>query len=503
MTAGDLAAKDSLAEGLQLLGDAALQVRVDALTLLAQLRYGLGDPAGAAAAREIALDLLDSRDPGWQDTLAGQLSVATFHPPLRRAAEQRLAPVLADSRSGRPPSQPGLLAHVTLRLAFAGDPPAAVRGMAERALAADPLLGVVGHGTLLGLVVHSLVIAGELAAAEAAAETGLTAAHEQGDVLAYASASYHRGLARFNQGALTTALADLEVARVPLAAGWTSAAGWIGWLLARVQLEYGDHSAAADALLLGDGRPEDSMDSPLLLHAHAELALAQGRALEAFDAACAAGRRLAEIYDVDHPGLLPWRTTAALAAHHAGDRARARRLAAEAVERARATGVAQATGTALRVAGLVARPEPDIDLLTEAADMLERTPAALEHARALIDLGAALRRAGRHDPARGPLREGLAAAHRAHARPLAERARTELHALGLRPRRTAVTGIDALTPAERRVALLALHGQSNRQIAQTLFVTIKTVETHLARAYRKLAISSRGQLHDTFAHIIE
>ena len=87
-----------------------------------------------------------------------------------------------------------------------------------------------------------------------------------------------------------------------------------------------------------------------------------------------------------------------------------------------------------------------------------------------------------------------------HARPLAERARAELHTLGLRPRRTAVIGIDSLTPAERRVALLALHGQSNRQIGQALFITAKTVETHLARTYRKLAITNRRQLSDVMAH---
>lgn len=105
-----------------------------------------------------------------------------------------------------------------------------------------------------------------------------------------------------------------------------------------------------------------------------------------------------------------------------------------------------------------------------------------------------LRQAGRRAACAQPLREGLAIADARHARPLADRARAELRSLGLRPRRAAVLGVDALTPAERRVALLALHGQSNRQIAQNLFITTKTVETHLARAYRKLAISNRHEL---------
>jgi DNA-binding CsgD family transcriptional regulator len=77
---------------------------------------------------------------------------------------------------------------------------------------------------------------------------------------------------------------------------------------------------------------------------------------------------------------------------------------------------------------------------------------------------------------------------------LTETARLELQALGLRPRRTAVTGPDSLTPTERRVADLAASGLTNRQIAEALFVTVKTVETHLARVYTKLGITSRADL---------
>lgn len=104
----------------------------------------------------------------------------------------------------------------------------------------------------------------------------------------------------------------------------------------------------------------------------------------------------------------------------------------------------------------------------------------------------------RRRPGRRPLREGLALADQLHARQLAERARAELLAAGARSRRAAVTGINALTPAEQRVALLALHGDGNAMIAQTLFVTTKTIETHLNRAHRKLGITSRRQLRDVF-----
>jgi DNA-binding CsgD family transcriptional regulator len=125
---------------------------------------------------------------------------------------------------------------------------------------------------------------------------------------------------------------------------------------------------------------------------------------------------------------------------------------------------------------------------------LERSPARLEHAHALVDYGAALRRRGDRRAAREPLRHGLDIAAAASAHPLAERARQELTATGIRVRRDAQTGVAALTPSERRIAEHAATGATNPQIAQALFITVKTVEMHLGNAYRKLDITSRRQL---------
>jgi DNA-binding NarL/FixJ family response regulator len=92
------------------------------------------------------------------------------------------------------------------------------------------------------------------------------------------------------------------------------------------------------------------------------------------------------------------------------------------------------------------------------------------------------------------LREGLQLADRMGATQLLTTARHELRALGLRPRRSAVSGPGSLTPTERRVAELAASGLTNRQLAEALFVTVKTVETHLARTYQKLGTRSRAEL---------
>ena len=487
-TGGEAAADEPLAEALTLLSPAQVHARADTLAVLARVHHARGDLAQAALASGQALDLLDPRDPAWEEALADYMSVATFRLSLVPDSANRIAPMLAAARQGRPPQCPRLAAHVTLRR---------VRALAELALADDPFVNRADHGTLFGLVAHALVLAGEWAAAEAAADAALAAATRRGDFLAHCSACFHRALSRFRRGALTAALADLETAQTSPGAGWRSAVGWIWALTAEVHLDLDDHPAAREALRLAGPRPADEVDAALVGHARARLALAEHDPETALSAARNAGR-LSRAFGMDHAGLLPWRTTAALAAHHLGDHEQARQLAAVALDRARATAVTADIGAAQRTAGLVAEPGDAIEILAAAAATLAGTPAVLDHAQTLVDLGAALRRAGQRTASLRPLREGLALAERLHVRALVTRARTELHASGARPRRTAITGIDALTPAERRVTLLALNGYANAAIAQTLFVTSKTVETHLSRAYRKLGITGRQELQKVY-----
>jgi len=177
-----------------------------------------------------------------------------------------------------------------------------------------------------------------------------------------------------------------------------------------------------------------------------------------------------------------------------GDAPGARALMDESLAVARAWGAERAVGAALHVAGLL---DGDIDRLREAAELLAASPARLWEARALVDLGAALRRANQRRASRDPLRAGLALAERCGAAPLAERARRELAASGGRvPARPDAT---ELTASEQRVAELAASGLSNPQIPQRLFVTIKTVEMHLSNAYRKLGVRSRHELPGALA----
>ena len=188
-----------------------------------------------------------------------------------------------------------------------------------------------------------------------------------------------------------------------------------------------------------------------------------------------------------------WRSALALTLA-ADDPGEALRLVNTDLELARQAGLPRPAGVALRTRGMLTGGRPGLDDLREAAEVLASCGAELEHARALVELGAALRRSNQRTAAREPLREGLDLAYRCGAGRLAQRATDELRATGARPRRASLTGLEALTPSERRVAELAAGGMSNPEIAQAVFVTLNTVEGHLRRVYQKLSVGSRTQL---------
>jgi DNA-binding CsgD family transcriptional regulator len=270
--------------------------------------------------------------------------------------------------------------------------------------------------------------------------------------------------------------------------------------LALVLVDAGRVTEAADVLAAAEAEvtAESALHQRAILdHALATVAWAQGRFGEATHGFLAAGERLAPINSLN-PAALDWRSPAALALAGTGERQRARRLSAEAVALARRFGAARAVGVALRADALV-QESVSVDALGEAAAVLASSPARLEHARVLVDYGAALRRGGRRREAREPLLEGMDAAARCGAAPLVARAREELLAAGARPRRVLRRGADALTASERRIARMAADGRSNPEIAQALFVTVRTVESHLGHVYRKLDIAGREALAERLA----
>jgi DNA-binding CsgD family transcriptional regulator len=204
--------------------------------------------------------------------------------------------------------------------------------------------------------------------------------------------------------------------------------------------------------------------------------------------------RLEREWDIHTPAFSTWRADAAPLLASLGRHDEARALAREELERCTAFGAPGPLGVSLRTLGLIEPGVSGIGLLEQAVACLQRSPAQLEHALALLELGAATRRAGRRGDAREPLREALELARACGADAIAVRAHDELTAAGARPRRDPTESRSNLTASELRVARMAAEGMTNRQIAQALFLTENTIETHLRSVFRKLQIRSRSQL---------
>jgi DNA-binding CsgD family transcriptional regulator len=374
---------------------------------------------------------------------------------------------------------------------------AAAGDLAERALGAG--LPVNPHHAWAGLALVALAIADRLDAARQHADEILADARERGAALTVATVLAHRAVIDVRRGDLVSAEADTQAA-IELASDLVGSEFVLVLAAPEAVLAGLDRDATPESLrqvLDGTGADDDTefMARGLVRHASGVLRAAAGNHEAAIEELRACG--------LDHPMLggenpawVPWRSAAALSLAELGRHDEAREMAADELRRAQSFGAQRAIGIALRAQALVGPPAKRSETLASALAVLESSPARLEHARVLIDLGATFRAAGQRRAAREPLLDGLALAARCGATALERRARAELAAIGVRPRTTERSGEDSLTPSEQRVAELAATGDTNREIAQALFVTEKTVETHLGRAFRKLDISSRRQLPD-------
>jgi DNA-binding CsgD family transcriptional regulator len=309
-----------------------------------------------------------------------------------------------------------------------------------------------------------------------------------------------RSFCRVLDGDVVQGLADAERA-VDLVRSIDVGMFNITWHMAQIwaMTDRGELDAARELMLreLPAGSVEHGFFGALAHRVRARLHSALGEHEAARRALRASAERI-EWLPFANPEIVGWRPDLARTEAVLGNGEEAARLATEGVLLAQEAGGARGIGIALAGQGAVAGPE-GVETLRESVEILAATRARLQHARALVDLGAALRRANHRKEAREPLREGLDIAHRCGARALEDRARTELEATGARPRSAVLSGADSLTPSEARVARLAVEGMTNREIAQGLFVTAKTVETHLRHVYQKLGISKRGELDSALA----
>lgn len=382
---------------------------------------------------------------------------------------------------------------LALRAAFEARPLAAAS--ARRGLSDGLLIRHPNADSPLVCGWLALLSAEDDAARESLAQ-GRQEAYRQGSIRAYGPVHAFAALDQLWRGNLAEAEREGRAAVEAVErSGVRLGRPFVAPILADVLAERGDLAGAAAAMAWA-GLPEEPPPvGPMYFYAdtRARLLRRAGHAERAAEAALDAGRLFAT-FGGDNPALVPWRTEAARALHQIGRSARAAELALAEVAVARRWGASRPLGRALRVAGVVLGPDEGFALLTEAVDVLAGSLARLEYTKALVTLAEEAGRRGDRAWARELLDNAVTLAASCDCPPLLDRVHAALAALGVRPAAREPGDAAVLTSSERRVAELAAAGLANREIAETLFVTPKTVELHLTNTYRKLRISGRVQL---------
>lgn len=359
--------------------------------------------------------------------------------------------------------------------------------LAERALARQPYPPPVDASTS---TIVSLIGIEDFEGAQRLCEDTMASARQRAALPGLAAIASFSAWAMLNCGELADAEAQVRWAldRATGIFAMDAVAHLVEILVERGELD------VAEAELGRIPAPLDSHSimAVTFLMARGRLRAIQERHAEALRDFLLAGQRCESLGIV--MAMYNWRSQAAIMQWCLERTDAARELARAEIEITRAAGRPRALGIALRASGLIENGKAGLDLLAESIRVLETSPARVELARALADYGAALRRAGQRAQARTVLEQALDAAHHCGARQIAAQARDELVAAGAKPRREAITGRDALTASELRVARLAAAGRTNREIAQSLFITAKTASAHLTRVYRKLGVTRRNQL---------
>ena len=471
------------------------QARAQAAAILGRMLLFTDPPQEAATVVQRALADLPAELRGARRSLeALELSTAAFGAEVPDAAE-RLARVRA-AGLGK-----GLGAAMLSGVA-AWD--WALRGGTAKECA-DLALAVLADGRLIAVDAGfmTLVCAGVLVLADrdealTVCDAAMGGARHMGSMIGVSGVSVWRGWAWLHRGELTEAedalrqgVEGIGLMEEQNGAGMAYAAGF----LTRVLIERGDVDGAR-AVLTSCPQPIRGSDGDALVRRSTiELLLAEGDRARALAEADLLRDRLGNVENV---AWAPWRSLKAQALDGLERRDEALALLEEELAEARRWGAPGSLARTMRLLGTMRRRD-GLDLLHEAVEIAAGSPARLEHAKALTALGSALRLARRPSEARAPQRDAFEIATHCGAQRLAAHARTELYAAGGRPRREALTGAESLTPSERRVADLAAEGQGNRDIAQALYVTPKTVEVHLTSIYRKLGIRNRAGLSEALA----
>ena len=468
-------------------GPAPERVRRWAAVWLARSAMIWGRPRATTAAFEaIAAELQGAEGDGALVLEAEVLNLVRLELTLRHLVPERLAQFQRNA-AGNPRFESIARIHAASEQLLAGMPAAQTAQEVEAVLSSGQLTDAFA----LAIAVEMLIATEQYSSAGRWVGLALEAARALGLGTEVAIRHTQRGLLALWRGAVGDAQLDAQTAIAVAGIGHFYAPRMVA-LAVQTAVERGELDVAQELVAQGgESLASERVFGDEFLTARGNLRIAQGELHDGLADLLRCGELLAA-YRSARP--TDWRSGAVHALSELGDQARAQELAREGLAAARRFGAPRALARALRSAGTAIGGDEGMSLLEEAVTVVDHTPARLEAAYAYADLGAELVRRRRRREGREVLQLAIDGAAKCGATALAQRVRGDLGAGGGRPSRRELSGVDALTPAERRVCDLAAGELSNREVAQRLFVTEKTVELHLTSAYRKLGIRSRFQL---------
>jgi DNA-binding CsgD family transcriptional regulator len=470
--------------------------RAELALTLGAAHYRSGDYGSAVTV--LAGAMLDTRHEDaelTEEIAAAHFSALTLVPALAAETERRGARMLASLSDHPTPAQRTAVAHLALHQAVGRRPRDEVRRLADLAWGDGELLETDGLlRSSWAMVAGALHMVDELERSLELCDAALAHATAREATEALAIAHHCRAWPLYERGEITAAAhAARSAIDVPASRLGYLPTGYAA--IAACHIQQGRLSDAESALAVIEHPELHCGDRlPALLAVRAQLRLAQHRPEDALDDAVRAGALWEAELGPASPGTLPWRGTAATAHLALGQTQAARELACEELALAREIGVTRVIIGDLCLLGLIAGGEDGLARLAEASTLSVKHPPRLAGVATLVALGGALRRANQRAAARDPLMAALKLCQQTGATALALAAQTELAVTGSRRRGDSLWGPEALTPSERRVAALAVEGLTTREMAESLFVTPKTIEYHLRHIYQKLGVNSRDKL---------
>jgi DNA-binding NarL/FixJ family response regulator len=488
------------AEAANLCSDSAQRAR--ARLRIARALIAAGRRREAAGVVVPGFEELDQSDNGLRNELEATFVFSGLNEPsLQEAATQTIQRVVERTRDGAMGAERAAFAHSALYQTALGEGLERAVELADHAYGQGALFDEAPEDEFTATVVSSVLnMSDRFTASIEVCDRAISTARARGSINGLATASVNRTYPLRHAGRIPDAVVDAQQAIEARRFGWKLFLTSAYAQLAHARMDSGDLTAAGNVLRSFDEDEHKSLiEFGLFLEARGRWHVLSERPDEARADLDEAARRLQSSPYLSQPTMSAWPQYLVRASVGTPHEERAAEVAEGFLERARRWGAPRGVSLALRTVALVEESDDSIAMLREAVAHADRSEAMVERALARVALGRALNEAGHKAEARDWLRRGIHQARLHGVFLLAAHGLRLISDAGGRPRRLALTGLEALTPSELRVAQMVASGLSNREVAEALFVTVKAVEAHLGKVYRKLGISSRLELGDALS----